>query len=182
MWWQPARKNSVLSFSSEFLFRKNGVDAKIFHFHKTMLPFDKNSPKEKLIGHCLVMYFRIPIWIRCKNWGNIGFAKINVGFGFEMTTLDLSGDDPLVCKWKSGWRWTWLGVPTAGHWICCCVSGKKTPPPLQYSTVKRKLTLLNLLKHCKAICMSMSNSQGEPFPSLFNAKSLKGLKIFGHWT
>jgi hypothetical protein len=55
--------HSQVNFYSE----KNGIDAKIFHFHKTMLPFDKNSPKKQLTGHRPVIYFRIPMWNRCKN-------------------------------------------------------------------------------------------------------------------
>jgi hypothetical protein len=61
------------------------------------------------------------------------------------------GSNPMVCRWKSGWHWTSLGVPTACHCSPIVFREKKTPLPLQYSIVKRKLTLRNLLTHCRAI-------------------------------
>jgi hypothetical protein len=36
------------------------------------------------------------MWIRCKNRNNIGFAKIDVGFGFEMITLNINNDDSVA--------------------------------------------------------------------------------------
>jgi hypothetical protein len=48
---------------------------------------------------------------------------------------------------------------------------KKNPGPLQYSPIKRKFTLLNLLKHCIAIachCQTCKVNLSHPFltPSL----------------